>query len=117
MSNREWIDERHYRILHNRYDEAGNVVEQFYKYYTENETKDAVYITKEFALKQARQMSAGSMSKAKYTNREKPFYYEAAEGADPVQIDGIVWECKGDIATVTIDCTDGNEIVLVTPVE
>lgn len=114
---REWINERHYRILHNRYDENGNVVEQYYRYYTENETEDAVYITKDFLLKQAKQMRGNSMSKARYDRREKPFYYEAVLGGEAIPIDGILWECNGTVATVTIDCSDGNEIVLSTPVE
>ena len=114
---REWLDDRHYRILHNRYDDKGNLVEQFYRYYTENETDDAVYLTKEFLLNQAEQMRKGSMSKARYTKREKPHYYEAEVGGEAVQIDGVVWECNGDIATVTIDCTNGDEIVLSVPVK
>ena len=115
--SREYVDERTYRILHNRYDEHGNVVEQFYRYYDENETEDAVYLTKDFLLTQAKQMSGNSASISKYTKREKPFYYEEIKGGKAVQIDGVTWECNGTIATVTIDCTDGNEIVLAVPVE
>ncbi|MBQ5658725.1 MAG: hypothetical protein IIV02_04245 [Peptococcaceae bacterium] len=115
--SREYVDERTYRILHNRCDEHGNVVEQFYRYYDENETDEAVYLTKDFLLTQAKQMSGNSASISKYTKREKPFYYEEVKGGKAVQIDGVTWECNGTIATVTIDCTDGNEIVFAVPVE
>lgn len=59
-SNREWLDERNYRILHNRYDEKGNVVEQFYRYYTENEDKGAVYFHPDLFMKMQDEMSTGA---------------------------------------------------------
>ena len=114
---REWLDDRHYRILHNRYDERGNVVEQFYRYYTENETDDAVYLTKEFITTFAKQMSGKSTSKSNYINSEKPHYYEVEVCGEAVQIDGIVWSCDGKTTTVTVDCTNGDEIVFFVPVE
>ena len=58
MSNRVWIDDRNYKILHNRYNDDGTV-EQFWVYYKENSTKDTIYITEELDEKYAAEYDGG----------------------------------------------------------
>ena len=47
MSNREWIDERHYRIKHVRMLDNGSY-EEFYVEYQENENETTVFMTPMF---------------------------------------------------------------------
>lgn len=58
MSNRVWIDDRNYKILHNRYNDD-DTVEQFWVYYKENSTKDTIYITEELDEKYAAEYDGG----------------------------------------------------------
>lgn len=61
MSNREWIDERHYRIKHVRTLDNGTT-EEFYVDYVENCTKTHNYLTPEFEKSRVKMHNGGTGS-------------------------------------------------------
>ena len=113
MSNREWIDERHYKILHNKY-EDGKLVGQVYKYYTENETATHIYIRPEILM--AGQNGKGSAT-GKFDAYEKIVVLESEDlgfvGANCPELKGYELEHDGEEVKCVFKCKDGQDVVVV----
>lgn len=90
MSNREWIDERHYKIKHVRLNEETNTYEEFYIEYQENETETTVYMTPMFEEMDVKSHNGGiSTSTSNFVGGEvggKPIVWEEEIGGPTVRI-------------------------------
>lgn len=107
-SNRKYIDERHYTITHNKYDDNGNIVETYEKMYTDNETKDCIYITKDWINSRLKDMHVGSTFTSHYNqNYEKPVVFDDAAKK---KIKGMHGEFpRGGKAKITLSFADGTK--------
>lgn len=108
MSNREIIDERTYRILHNRYN-ADGTVEQFYVTYEENETANAIYMTEKRVKDMACGMKKGSKFDFDYTNYEKQLMYQVDKNSPAFPINKITGTCDGEYAEIVVHYQDGKK--------
>ena len=115
---REYIDgsEREYKILHNRYNDRGEVVEQFYNYYKDNEDSKFVYIHPEILV--ADRTGKGTAS-GNFADREKPHVLECeqlgfdAPGEELPRIKAYYLEHDGEDFKLTFSLFEGEDIVIV----
>lgn len=105
---REYIDERTYRILHERYKEDGTV-EQFYIYYDENETANAIYLTEQRVKAMADGMTKGSKFDFVYTNYDKQVMYQVDKNSLAFPINRITGTCDGETAEIIVHYQDGKK--------
>ena len=105
---REYIDERTYRILHERYKEDGTV-EEFYVYYDENETANAIYLTEQRVKAMADGMRKGSKFDFDYTGYEKQVMYQVDKNSLAFPINRITGECDGETAEIVVHYQDGKK--------
>ena len=70
------------KILHNRYDEDSNVIEQFWVETTSNEDANNIYLTEDWLRKQALHCHKGDTSKTDYTNIGKTVWYRSEDPPD-----------------------------------
>lgn len=110
---REWIDERHYKILHNKY-ENGKFVEQFYRYYTENETKTHIYLHPEIIM--SNQSGKGTAS-GKFDGYDKIVVLECEDlgfvGDNCPELKGYNMEHDGEEVKCVFHCKDGKDIEII----
>lgn len=79
QETKRWIDDRHYEILHNEYDDHGNLVGQKWITYQTNETDKAIFITPKWIKDQAKYHLNPSSSTSNFENSEKPVILEAMD--------------------------------------
>lgn len=104
------------KILHNRYDENGNVIEQFYVEVTSNETETDIYLTEDWLRKQALHCRKGDTSKADYTNTGKTVWYRS-EGHPDRQVVSMSCDHNGTSYQVVFKQPSGKDLIVVLPVK
>lgn len=104
------------KILHNRYDENGNVIEQFYVEVTSNEDANNIYLTEDWLRKQALHCHKGDTSKADYTNIGKTVWYRS-EGHPDRQVVSMSCDHNGNSYQVVFKQPSGKDLIVVLPVK
>lgn len=104
------------KILHNRYDENGNVIEQFYVEVTSNEDANNIYLTEDWLRKQALHCRKGDTSKADYTNIGKTVWYRS-EGHPDRQVVSMSCDHNGNSYQVVFKQPSGRDLIVVLPVK
>ena len=104
------------KILHNRYDENGNVIEQFYVEVTSNETETDIYLTEDWLRKQALHCRKGDTSKADYANTGKTVWYRS-EGHPDRQVVSMACDHNGNSYQVVFKQPSGKDLIVVLPVK
>ena len=104
------------KILHNRYDENGNVIEQFYVEVTSNEDANNIYLTEDWLRKQALHCHKGDTSKADYTNIGKTVWYRS-EGHPDRQVVSMSCDHNGTSYQVVFKQPSGKDLIVVLPVK
>ena len=104
------------KILHNRYDENGNVIEQFYVEVTSNETETDIYLTEDWLRKQASHCRKGDTSKADYANIGKTVWYRS-EGQSDRQVVSMSCDHNGTSYQAVFKQPGGKDLVVVLPVK
>lgn len=104
------------KILHNRYDENGNVIEQFYVEVTSNEDANNIYLTEDWLRKQALHCRKGDTSKADYANIGKTVWYRS-EGHPDRQVVSMACDHNGNSYQVVFKQPSGKDLIVVLPVK
>lgn len=104
------------KILHNRYDENGNVIEQFYVEVTSNEDANNIYLTEDWLRKQALHCRKGDTSKADYANIGKTVWYRS-EGHPDRQVVSMSCDHNGNSYQVVFKQPSGKDLIVVLPVK
>ena len=104
------------KILHNRYDENGNVIEQFWVETTSNETETDIYLTEDWLRKQALHCRKGDTSKADYANTGKTVWYRS-EGHPDRQVVSMACDHNGNSYQVVFKQANGYDLTVVLPVK
>nr|DAS96000.1 MAG TPA: hypothetical protein [Caudoviricetes sp.] len=104
------------KILHNRYDENGNVIEQFYVEATSNETETDIYLTEDWLRKQAQHCRKGDTSKADYSGIGKTVWYRS-EGHPDRQVVSMSCDHNGNSYQVVFKQPSGKDLIVVLPVK
>ena len=104
------------KILHNRYDENGNVVEQFWVEVTSNETETDIYLTEDWLRQQAKSTRKGNTNKADYTGIGKTVGYRS-EGQPDRQVVSMTCDHNGNSYQVVFKQPNGHDLVVVLPVK
>ena len=104
------------KILHNRYDENGNVIEQFYVEVTSNEDANNIYLTEDWLRKQALHCHKGDTSKADYANIGKTVWYRS-EGHPDRQVVSMSCDHNGNSYQVVFKQPSGKDLIVVLPVK
>ena len=104
------------KILHNRYDENGNVIEQFYVEVTSNEDANNIYLTEDWLRKQALHCRKGDTSQADYTNIGKTVWYRS-EGHPDRQVVSMACDHNGNSYQVVFKQPSGKDLIVVLPVK
>jgi hypothetical protein len=105
---REIVDERTYRILHNRYHDDGTV-EEYYVYFDENVTANAIYLTEQRVKSMADGMRKGSTFNFDYTRYEKQAMYQVDKHSKAFPINGVSGTCDGEFVEIIVHYQDGKE--------
>ncbi len=63
------------KIKHNRYNDAGEVVDTFYVEYPDNEKDDRIILTDDFIKSIGRKMKMNESFASNYAGYEKPVYH------------------------------------------
>ena len=119
MSNREYIDERHYRIKHVRTLDNGKT-EEFYVEYVDNTTETHTYMTPEFEKSRVKMHNGGTgTSESTFTNGKdasgKIIVWEEKIGGPTVQICKMVVEERPTSVTFRYTRMDGTTFEHVHP--
>ena len=104
------------KILHNRYDENGTVIEQFWVETTSNETETDIYLTEDWLRKQALHCRKGDTSKADYANIGKTVWYRS-EGRPDRQVVSMSCDHNGNSYQVVFKQPSGKDLIVVLPVK
>lgn len=104
------------KILHNRYDENGNVIEQFYVEVTSNEDANNIYLIEDWLRKQALHCHKGDTSKADYANTGKTVWYRS-EGHPDRQVVSMACDHNGNSYQVVFKQPSGRDLIVVLPVK
>ena len=104
------------KILHNRYDADGNVVEQFWVEVTSNETDTDIYLTKDWLYKQAKRSRKGDKNQADYRDVGKTVWYRDGELPDR-QVVSMSCDNNGASYQVVFKQPSGYDITVVLPIK
>lgn len=113
---REYIDERTYRILHERHKDDGTV-EQFYVYFDENSTANAIYLNEQYVKAMADGMKKGSSFNLDYSRYEKQVMYRVDKFSLAFPINGVTGTCDGEFVEIIVHYQDGKQNDLHIPVK
>lgn len=103
--NRVWIDERHYKILHDKFDDNGKKIGEEWITFTENETATHIFITKEWIDRELKEMGEATTFSSNYTNFDKKVVYDDAEQKQIKIMHGEF--PRGGKPSITIEFVDG----------
>lgn len=123
MSNREYISEREYRIKHVRLDDHGKVQEEYYRYYTENETETTIFLTKEwmetlvksFYTEGTVSTSTSTYPGGKHAACGKDVVFEETFGGETVPVKECKFDSNGKSVVVTWTRLDDTTFEFVYP--
>ena len=104
------------KVLHNRYDDNGNVIEQFWVETTSNEDEHNIYLTEDWLRKQAAHARKGNTNTADYANIGKTVWYRS-EGHPDRQVVSMSCDHNGASYQVVFKQPSGKDLVVVLPVK
>lgn len=104
------------KILHNRYDENGNVIEQFYVEVTSNEDANNIYLTEDWLRQQANRCRKGDTSQADYSGIGKTVWYRS-DGQPDRQVVSMACDHNGNSYQVIFKQPSGKDLIVVLPVK
>lgn len=104
------------KILHNRYNNNGELIEQFWVEVSSNEDDYNIYLTDKWIHNQAKHGHVGDTSESNFTDYEKTVWYRSEGNPDRKVIS---MKCKKNVKSYEVIFVqpDGNKIEVFVPVK